>query len=319
MEQPVINGVIFKELIKRGYSLNGHTRIWNIADSKLWYLKPEQAKAYLGLENSENFRAESSNDEFKLLNKNYKIMLSEIGNKPFNLVDIGCGDGQKAAFLIEKFGIDKKIRYCPIDISGYMVKKAIETVSKLKTNDDEILESKWNISDFENLENITPLLVNNIYKSNLFIMLGHTLGNFEIHDLLYQIRNSMREDDVFAAVTGVKSQKWEKWINYAHSGHIKTNSFFKFIPLQLGLTEDEIEFIPRLKNGRVEYTYAIKQDKKISFQGTEIEFTKGDQIIVAIAYKHNKDDLQTILHMYFKSVTMKYSEDKSSVLLICKK
>ena len=39
-----INDLIFKELIKRGYSLEGKTRIWNIADSKLWYLTPEQAQ-----------------------------------------------------------------------------------------------------------------------------------------------------------------------------------------------------------------------------------------------------------------------------------
>ena len=51
-----INGMIFKELIKRGYSLDGNTRIWNIADSKLWYLKPEQAQAFLDLENSQDYK-----------------------------------------------------------------------------------------------------------------------------------------------------------------------------------------------------------------------------------------------------------------------
>ena len=44
-----VNDLIFKELIKRGYSLDGKTRIWNIADSKLWYLIPEQAQGYLDL------------------------------------------------------------------------------------------------------------------------------------------------------------------------------------------------------------------------------------------------------------------------------
>ena len=47
-----INDLIFRELIKRGYSLEGNTRIWNIADSKLWYLTPEQAQSYLDAENS---------------------------------------------------------------------------------------------------------------------------------------------------------------------------------------------------------------------------------------------------------------------------
>ena len=46
----VINDLIFKELIKRGYSLEGNTRVWNIADSKLWYLTPEQSEAFLDIE-----------------------------------------------------------------------------------------------------------------------------------------------------------------------------------------------------------------------------------------------------------------------------
>ena len=47
-----INDLIFRELVKRGYSLEGNTRIWNIADSKLWYLTPEQAQGFLDLEAS---------------------------------------------------------------------------------------------------------------------------------------------------------------------------------------------------------------------------------------------------------------------------
>jgi len=39
-----INDLIFKELIKRGYELEGKTRVWDVADSKLWYLTPEQAQ-----------------------------------------------------------------------------------------------------------------------------------------------------------------------------------------------------------------------------------------------------------------------------------
>ena len=49
-----INDLIFKELIKRGYSLEGNTRVWNIADSKLWYLTPEQAQGYLDLDSDKD-------------------------------------------------------------------------------------------------------------------------------------------------------------------------------------------------------------------------------------------------------------------------
>jgi hypothetical protein len=55
-KSPQINDLIFKELIKRGYSLEGNTRIWNIADSKLWYLTPDQSQAYLDLERSQRYK-----------------------------------------------------------------------------------------------------------------------------------------------------------------------------------------------------------------------------------------------------------------------
>ena len=42
-----MESLIFKELVLRGFSLEGNTRVWNVADSKLWYLNPEQAQAYL--------------------------------------------------------------------------------------------------------------------------------------------------------------------------------------------------------------------------------------------------------------------------------
>ena len=51
-----VNDLIFKELIKRGYSLEGNTRVWNIADSKLWYLTPEQAQGYLDLDADDKYK-----------------------------------------------------------------------------------------------------------------------------------------------------------------------------------------------------------------------------------------------------------------------
>ena len=92
----------------------------------------------------------------------YKI-LDYIKENNINVVDLGCGDGEKAAHIIEHLLKKKKIRYCPIDISAHMVKKSVETLSK--TNVGEIIETQWNISDFENLENVVPLLEKGEFKS----------------------------------------------------------------------------------------------------------------------------------------------------------
>jgi len=197
-----INDLIFKELIKRGYSLKNNIRSWNIADSKLWYLTPGQAQSYLDLLDSESYKSEFGPKEMTLIGKNISTIVEAVAKEPVNLVDIGCGDGRKAKIFVEEISKKNQVRYCPIDISGYMVSKAIKIISKC--NVGEIIESKWNISDFENLDNITPLLNQPPYKKNLFLLLGNTLGNFELHDLLYQIRSCMKSGDYLLIGNGIR-------------------------------------------------------------------------------------------------------------------
>ena len=158
-ESQQINDLIFKELIKRGYSLEGNTRIWNIADSKLWYLTPNQAQGYLDLDSDETYAKDIGTSQGEELMEFFaQDIINSIGNNPFNIVDLGCGNGKRGAHLIKvlkKINPNLKIRYCPIDISGYMVEKAIET---FKDQDVEVLELQYNISDFDNLVNVIPLL-----------------------------------------------------------------------------------------------------------------------------------------------------------------
>jgi len=309
---PKINDLIFKELIKRGYSLEGNTRIWNIADSKLWYLTPDQAQAYLDLDDSKNYKGV----ELELIEKNIGEISQEINGEDINIIDLGCGDGNKAARIFSKLKNKAKVRYCPIDISGYMVEKAIETFSNLDV--EEVVSFQYNISDFENLENLMPLLTKGNFKKNVFLLLGYTLGNFEVNELLYEIRNAMRWDDILIIVSGIENEKWKKWAKTGKEDQ-KANNFFSKIPLQLGLSPEDIEFGTRLRHKRVEYYYTIKNEKNITFQNKNVTFNKGDQIVVAVSYKHNKDNLLSILNMQFGKVFFNASEDKSTFLALCKK
>lgn len=315
-KSPQINDLIFRELIKRGYSLEGNTRIWNIADSKLWYLTPKQAQAYLEVENSQRYKEEASSAEFKLIDKNIKEIQDRIGSGPINIIDLGCGDGKKAAHIFSFLKDKNKVRYCPVDISGYMVEKAIETFSKLKV--EEVVECHYNISDFENLENLSGLLKKGKFEKGLFLLLGYTLGNFEVNEILYEIRNAMGWDDVLVIVSGIGNEKWQKWAKEKKSDK-KMDNFFGMIPELLGLNKKEVDFGARFKNQRVEYYYTLKVDKKISSNSKKADFNKGDQIIVAVSYKHNKEDMLSILNMQFKNIAFKVSEDKGTFLAICKK
>ncbi len=311
----VVHGLIFKELLKRGYSRKGKKKVWNIADSKLWYLTPKQAQAYLDLENSKEYDA-LSNSEFNLVEGNEDIISKAIGSDPVNIIDLGCGDGKKAAHIMGHLNGKVKMRYCPIDISGYMVQKASEVIGKLDLG--EIIEFQFNISDFENLENLIPLLHKGEFKKNVFLLLGYTLGNFEINQLLYEIRSSMGKGDVFIAIDGLTNSKWEKRAE-SSKHHANTKKFFGQIPLLLGFDKKDFEFGGRFENSRIEFYCKILSDKVIDFNGKEIKFNKDDEIIVAVAYKHEKDELLTILNMHFDDVNVKVSKDDSTALLICKR
>ncbi|MFH1238400.1 MAG: L-histidine N(alpha)-methyltransferase [archaeon] len=315
INRPQINDFIFRELIKRGYSLEGNTRIWNVADSKLWYLTPEQAQAYLDLEDSKSYQKEVIQKEIDLINDNITEFIKKFGKGNLNILDIGCGDGKKAALFIKHLKEKLKLRYCPIDISSYMVEKAIKKIKD--ANLGEVVEFQWNISDFENIENVSILLRQGNFKRNLILLLGNTLGNFEINELLYEIRSSMNSGDFLLIGNGLDNRNTEEILNSYNTPEV--NNFLIHIPLQLGLLKEDIEFGTRFANSRVELYYTIKKAKTIKFHDKEVVFNKGDQILVSVSYKYNKEDFISFLNLYFDEVTIKISEDGSYALALCKK
>lgn len=314
-QSPQINDLIFRELIKRGYSLEGNTRIWNIADSKLWYLKPEQAQAFLNLESSETYQKEVIQKEIDLINNNIQEIVEKIGEDNINIIDIGCGDGKKAVIFTEHLKGKVKLRYCPVDISSYMVEKAIKKIKKADIG--EVVELQWNISDFENIENISILLRQGEFRRNLNLLLGNTLGNFEINELLYEIRSSMKGGDFLLIGNGLDNRNPEEILKSYDTEEV--NDFLKHIPLQLGLSKEDIALGARFANSRVELYYTIKNDKTIESQKKKVTFNKGDQILVSVSYKYNEKDFIGFLSLYFDDVMAKTSKDGSYALALCKK
>jgi uncharacterized SAM-dependent methyltransferase len=311
-----VNDLIFKELIKRGYSLEGKTRVWNIADSKLWYLTPDQAQAFLDLEQSKEYQKDVIQKEIDLINGNIGEILKGVGKgTPINIIDIGCGDGKKAVLFIGNLRDKLRIRYCPIDISNYMIAKALTRIRQLKVN--EVVKFQWNVSDFENLENVTPLLRNSDFKRNLLLLLGNTLGNFEINELLYTLHASMIDDDFLLIGNGLDNRQPDDIVNSYNTKEV--NNFLVKIITQIGLEEKDVEFGVRFRNSRIECYYTLLTDKKITFQDKTVYFNKWDQIIVALSYKYSKENFKKFLGFYFDDVKLHTSQDGSYALALCRK
>ena len=233
-----VNDLIFKELIKRGYSLEGKTRVWNIADSKLWYLTPEQAQAYLDLEKNKDYNESMFDTEIVMLDEFMgDISRKALNGDTVNIIDIGCGDGKKAIPVINHLNEKAKIRYCPIDISSYMVSKAIDKIEKLHKG--EVVQFKWNISDFDNLENVSSLLRDSEFRQNLFLFLGSTISNFDLHEVMYSIMEAMdsNEDYLLMGVAMTNSHVEDIIKSYNSS---RVDNFLGKVLTQIGFKKEDI-------------------------------------------------------------------------------
>jgi len=311
-----INNLISRELIKRGYALEGKTRVWNIADSKLWYLTKKQSQGFLDLTKETNYRKMLTDKETGLINENIGSIKSELKNKYYNIIDLGCGDGMKGAIILKKLSNEINARYCPIDISAHMVSKAATEIKKLKLA-DEVVEFKWNISDFENLSNIIPLLREGNFKNNFFLLLGNTLGNFEKDDILHGIYNSMNEFDYILIGNGLNSNNENDILKQYNTKAI--DNFLIEVLKQLGIKPKNVTYNVRIKNSRVELYYTLKKDVIIKTDGKSIQLLQDDIIITAISYKYNKKSLKKTLSKYFKKITIMTDHEDVYSIAFCQK
>ncbi|MCK4649647.1 L-histidine N(alpha)-methyltransferase [Candidatus Pacearchaeota archaeon] len=314
-ESQKINDLIFKELIRKGHSEKKGSKIWNLADSKLLFCSEEQPQAFFDFEGKSKYQKEIDSQEMNIINNNIKNIKNKIKDKSINIVDLGCGSGKKAAKIIQKLK-NFNIRYCPVDINSNLIEAAIDTVRK--ENPKEVIKMQWIISDFDNIENISKSVRYKEYQKNIFLLLGSTIENLEIHEILYNIRRSMKEGDLLILGNNILTKKPQKILElYKKSATLE--QLLINIPKGLGFKEEELEMDIKLKESRIEIYYNLKIDKTIELYGKKIEFKTGDKFLVLLSYKYKKKDLVEILNMYFNEVDMKISEDGSYTLVICKK
>ncbi|MEM4605858.1 MAG: L-histidine N(alpha)-methyltransferase [Candidatus Pacearchaeota archaeon] len=304
--------VIIKELIKRGYSIEKGKKYWNISDSKLWYLTENQVKFFLKLEKIDEKQKMFYEEEKKLLKKYSKEIFSILKNKKINLLDLGCGDGKKAGFLISSIKEITEIRYFPIDINKYMLKQAYKNVSKIKGV--KILLTEKNLIDFLDLIKIEKFVRNKDFNINVLLLLGGNLENSDVHELLHELRRGMKDNDLLLIGNKLSHPIHKKMVEYYTNSKPIQNLLVKTLEI-LGIKKDDLGYFARFKQDRVEMIFEFKNDYQID----KIRFSKGDCIIVAVSYKYTEQKLREILNTYFDDVDLFVSDGGNFALAVCKK
>lgn len=311
---PRVNDLIFRELVKRQYSKEGDTRVWDLADSKLWYLTDQQAQGFIDLENNEDYRKTITGRETGLIKEHIPDILQVLPGSHYNIVDLGCGDGKKAALLIEQLRGKLQLRYCPIDISSYMVETAAQTIRGL--NAGEVIQFRENISDFENLSNVVPRFREGEFQNNFLMLLGNTLGNFDRDDILHGIRQAIKDKDALLIGNGLNGNRGEDEVAEPYKD--KTlDDFLIHVVKQIGLDPEDVEYSARFKNSRVEMFYRLKADKTVRHLSKSVDFKEDDEVLVAISYKFSKEELEAYLRRFFGNVRIYTDEKQTYGLALC--
>jgi dimethylhistidine N-methyltransferase len=130
--------------------------------------------------------------EVEILNLNKTQIANLFNSEPFNLVELGPGEGIKTQILIEEF-LQKSLQftYLPIDISKKYLKTLVDEFSaKLQYLKLLPLYSDY----FHGLE----WLRKHSKRTNLVLFLGSSIGNFtpmEVKDFLEHLCHSLNKND----------------------------------------------------------------------------------------------------------------------------
>lgn len=307
-------------------------------DSKFAYWGEEVTKKYIELLNTEEYTL--PNMTRKLLSDNIDNILSDmdIETKSIRVISLGIGDGLKDSVIINKiFEItNAPIDYWIIEISYEMIKIGLNNVREhLNKENQARLNPRLFQTDFLDIDILTDLITDD--KTNLFLLLGNTLGNFPEDILLNKISSVMRKNDYFLIDNQIK-------------GENKINSRERAELISMYNTEKYKEYIMTiLKNAKIDETdgkivtrvesyedaniltlrsykcvsviqeFQFTRTKNVEIAGKAVIFDKDSILPVIYSRKYTKKALNSLLKSYFKVVNEPYYLNNKYALILLQK
>ncbi len=240
--------------------------------------------------------------ENELMTENLPAIFAELKNNKaaeFNIVDLGCGDGQpiesvfsylKRSGLFQKY----KVNYVPIDISQNMLDHAAGHIYKIFK-----VKTKPILIDFEKGSFPEVLISAHNRKSlNFCFFLGNTLGNFSnTGRILSNFKDSLFSTDYLIIGNELSNlQAINKIINY-----YRNKSGYEFVVntlkrYQYKNSDGDFNIRWNENKKQIEGYLTLKRDIKFHIARAKIKFEKNEEILLFISKKFAEEDLIKIFN-----------------------
>ena len=232
--------------------------------------------------------------ETALLARHARKML-ELLPRPLNITELGCGNGEKLAVLLEK-GAERLRRVHLIDISGAALLSARARLATLPAMPVTTFQGTYE-------QGLARLVTHRSHGAWLVLFLGSNIGNFDppaARDMLRRIRASLVEGD--ALLLGTDLVKSPRALQLAYDDPLQVTAAFnrnllRRINDELGGTFDLDSFSHRAlwnrKESRIEMHLVSTRDQlvRISAADLEIEFQKDEWIWTESSYKYEPEQV----------------------------
>lgn len=272
----------------------------------------EGADLYTSFAHPKEVGGESDID---ILSDNYKKIASTLGSRNYNLLDLGCGDGKKAAFFINLISSQVFEGYFALDISSRMLEIATDNIGLVYPS----LPYETFQEDFEqgNIAKLTYYLHRRYRNNNLILFLGNTIGNIsDAHRVLVNLKESMKNDDFLMVGLAVYNARNIPVTSYNVPGLIE---WPWTMPEKIGIKRDMAKIYWTYNNSKrqLECQLEFLKDWSQSFGNNFLKFSKGQKIRLAISRRFTKDDIFELFANAGFKIELILS-DKNNALVLCR-
>jgi len=243
-----------------------------------------------------------------------RAVIGQLGRLDFDYISLGCGDGNKDAYLLEHWlRADADLTYYPYDISYELLVAALShTLGQLPKEAREPLRVKAVLADFSRLDLMGEVFMQRS-SPNVISLLGNNLAALDDElRFLAEIRERMSKEDLLILEARLTT---EESVNIGSGSDAELNFYFGPL-LDLGIPL-ESSLISVARQQRVS---AIRgtTTQVVKYGSVELGSTVYSDVSLARIHTYTAEDLlETLRSIGFNPVFSQIERQQTNPCLVC--